>query len=269
MKSSNGKILAIAVFTIALALVLATPVAAKLQVAVTVYDTTDPTIFYNEVVVDGDGNDDDGMVNNEIDINSPYTPIPGFSVQGSFHTSKLGGLSLITSGESTVSNIRDTTTRAYVAVSDTDFNAPASLASVTGSGTFTNAQGSTMYMGYFDDPENTQGANNIFSDFADFNANAASLTPGDKISEFSFTAADNDESFAHDVDDIIVSDPNPYSMTLVFDFSLTPNGLLTARGQSMSKNQTSIPEFPSLALPAGMVIGLLGAVLLIQRTREH
>jgi len=266
MKSSHGKILAIVVLTIAL--VLATPVAAQLQVAVTVYDTTDPTIFYNEVVVDGDANDDDGIVNNQIDINSPYTPIPGFSVQGSFHTSKLGGLSMITSGESTVSNIRDTTTRAYVAVSDTDFNAPASLASVTGSGTFTNAPGSTMYMGYFDDPENTQGANFAFSDHADFLANAGSLTPGDKISEFSFTAADNSESFEHDIDDIVVSDPNPYSMTLLFDFTLTPNGLLTARGQSMSKSHT-IPEFPSLALPAGMIVGLLGAVLLIKRTREN
>jgi hypothetical protein len=30
-----------------------------------------------------------------------------------------------------------------------------------------------------------------------------------------------------------------------------------------------IPEFPSLALPATMIIGFLGAVLLLQRTREH
>ena len=31
----------------------------------------------------------------------------------------------------------------------------------------------------------------------------------------------------------------------------------------------SVPEFPSLALPATMIIGFLGAVLLIQRTRDH
>jgi hypothetical protein len=30
-----------------------------------------------------------------------------------------------------------------------------------------------------------------------------------------------------------------------------------------------IPEFPSIFLPATMIIGFLGAVLLIQRTREH
>jgi hypothetical protein len=31
----------------------------------------------------------------------------------------------------------------------------------------------------------------------------------------------------------------------------------------------AVPEFPSVFLPATMIIGLLGAVLLIQRTREH
>jgi hypothetical protein len=34
-------------------------------------------------------------------------------------------------------------------------------------------------------------------------------------------------------------------------------------------NQTAVPEFPSMFLPATMIIGFLGAVLLIQRTREH
>ena len=32
---------------------------------------------------------------------------------------------------------------------------------------------------------------------------------------------------------------------------------------------TPAPEFPSAFLPATMIIGFLGAVLLIQRTREH
>jgi hypothetical protein len=34
-------------------------------------------------------------------------------------------------------------------------------------------------------------------------------------------------------------------------------------------NPNPIPEFPSTVLPAIFVIGFLGAVLLIQRTREH
>jgi hypothetical protein len=36
-----------------------------------------------------------------------------------------------------------------------------------------------------------------------------------------------------------------------------------------TEQHTSIPEFPSTILPATMIIGFLGAVLLIQRTREH
>jgi hypothetical protein len=269
MKSDNGKILVIALLVIAL-LVLATPVAAKLQVAITVYDTTDTNIFYNEVIEDGDVEDADHIVNNEIDINSPFEPIPGFSVQGSFSTSKSGGLSLITTAESTVKNNRATATRAYVAVSDTDFNPTASLASATSSGTFTAAVGSIMYNSFYDDPLNNQGADYDASDYADFNANILSLTPGNKIDDFAFTSsAPTLDSFSHNTHDIVVSDPNPYSMTMVFDYTLTPNGQLSAHAQSMAKNQTSVPEFPSLALPAAMVFGLLGAVLFIQRTKEN
>jgi hypothetical protein len=32
---------------------------------------------------------------------------------------------------------------------------------------------------------------------------------------------------------------------------------------------TPVPEFPSLALPAAMAVGLIGAVLLIQKSREQ
>ena len=37
----------------------------------------------------------------------------------------------------------------------------------------------------------------------------------------------------------------------------------------MSYCPTPSPEFPTLLLPATMIIGFLGAVLFIQRTREH
>jgi hypothetical protein len=35
------------------------------------------------------------------------------------------------------------------------------------------------------------------------------------------------------------------------------------------EDNTPIPEFPSTFVPASMIIGFLGAVLLIQRTREQ
>jgi hypothetical protein len=154
-------------------------------------------------------------------------------------------------------------------VSDTDFTAPATLASVTGSATFTAATGSTMDMSFYNDPDNFQGADFDFSDLTDFNANFASLTPGNLIFTDGFTAVDEDDSFSLNEDNIAVSDPEPYSMTMVFDFTLEGPGLMTGHAQSMQKNVASIPEFPTFALPAGMVIGLVGAILLIRRTKEN
>jgi len=37
----------------------------------------------------------------------------------------------------------------------------------------------------------------------------------------------------------------------------------------MVKNIVATPEFPTLALPAGMIIGLLGAVLFVRKTGEE
>ena len=36
-----------------------------------------------------------------------------------------------------------------------------------------------------------------------------------------------------------------------------------------AKESVPIPEFPTIALPAGFIIGILGSVLSIRRTREH
>lgn len=57
----------------------------------------------------------------------------------------------------------------------------------------------------------------------------------------------------------------------------TPNNLIGDGGTNKDIShmnfcyirQTNVPEFPTLALPMGMIIGLIGAVLLIQRTKEN
>jgi hypothetical protein len=38
---------------------------------------------------------------------------------------------------------------------------------------------------------------------------------------------------------------------------------------NLKKKVVPVPEFPSIFLPSTMIIGLFGAVLLIQRTREQ
>jgi hypothetical protein len=35
------------------------------------------------------------------------------------------------------------------------------------------------------------------------------------------------------------------------------------------ENNVPVPEFPTIALPAALIVGILGAVLFIQRTREQ
>lgn len=266
-KSVTGKVLAIAVLMVALIL-LTTPVGAQLQVAVTVYDTVDTSVGYSNIIVDGGAGDTDGIVNGQVLLGNDFTPIPDFIVQGSYHASTHGSSSILTSGSSSVTNGRDHPVRAYVAVSDTDYEPPANVGQVTGSGTFTSASGSTMYMSYWDDPENTQGANYDFSSYADFIANVDKLTPGIMIDEFGpWTAPDDFESFVYN-NDVDVEDVDPFSMTLLFDFSLMPGGSLTARGQAMSKSY-NVPEFPMLAVPAGMIVGIAGVVMAIRRTKEE
>ena len=87
----TGKALSVAVTTVALALVVSTPAHALLEIAVNVWDTANTATFYSNVIVDGGVGDTDGVVNNQILLGNSFTPVPGFVVQGSFHTSKLGG----------------------------------------------------------------------------------------------------------------------------------------------------------------------------------
>jgi hypothetical protein len=258
IKNFTSRLLVIVVCVIALALVLPAPVSAILQIDVFVEDSVNTGINYHNVIVDGGPGDTDNAVNNQINLGSNFEPIPDFIVQGSFHTSKAGGLNLLTSGSSAVNNNRATNTHVTVAVSDTDFKPKASLADVTGSGTFTGAIGSVIHLHYYDDPNNVQGANSL----------VGVLTPGDLIASFDHTANTALNSFSFDQSNIAVTDDNKYSMTLYFDFSLTPGGQLTSRGQSMFKPIAPVPEFPSVALPAAMVIGLLGVMLFVRRTKE-
>ena len=35
------------------------------------------------------------------------------------------------------------------------------------------------------------------------------------------------------------------------------------------ENNVPVPEFPTMALPAGLIVGILGAILFIQKTKEN
>jgi hypothetical protein len=59
-------------------------------------------------------------------------------------------------------------------------------------------------------------------------------------STISFTGAEDSDSFGALIDDVIV----------------------------VEKEDIPVPEFPTMALPAALIVGMLGAVLFIQRTKE-
>ena len=72
--------------------------------------------------------------------------------------------------------------------------------------------------------------------------------------------------------------PNALLPPGTYNFAILPYDLQTDLGGcysniicdvEMPTTCTNTPEFPSIFLPAAMIIGFLGAVLLIQRTRDH
>lgn len=255
-KRSTGKALSIAVTTIALALLLSTPALALLQIDLNVWDTANTAIFTSQLIKDGGPGDTDGVVNNQILLGNSFTPLPGFVVEGSFHTSKLGGLNILTSGSSTVTNNNADTYRAVVAVTDTDFRPPATRAMVTGSGTWVMANGSTITLSYYDDPANKNGPAAPFANFAAFQAGLASLTPGNQVATFTDNAVGPIDSYSFNQGNIGVSDLSAFSMTLLFDFRLTGSGSqLTSRGQAMQK---TLPEPVSILLLGLGLVGLAG-----------
>jgi hypothetical protein len=262
LKRFTGKLILLAVFMIAMAVVLS-PAFAKLQVDITVTDVGTPAVTAHVVCADGDGCDTDPATGS-INLASNFEPIPNYVVQGSYHTSThadIGGSNILTSGSSTVTNNRDNSVKAVVAVSDTDFQPLSKEADVSGSGTFTSAVGSTLNMAWYDDPANVQGADTL---------KGGPLTPGNLIDSFGpYTATKALDSYSYNKNNIAVADDvNPYSMTLYFDYTLTPKGKLVSRGQAEAKDRVPVPEFPTLAAPLGMIVGLAGVIMVVKKSEE-
>lgn len=192
--------------------------------------------------------------------------IGGVIVNGSLSTATgtsspaIPGTALLNSSSLSVFNTLSTAVDVMVAVSATNFISPVNQFAASGSGTFQLAIGGSMKNWWIDDPNDGQGAAAGSCD-----PGAGTLTnchqPGTVVQTSPlFAVTSTPESYSFNFGGA-VSDPNPFSMTLVFEFTLpgatgacnttTGQGCpsLVSRGQALQK--TDIPE------PA--TLGLLGA----------
>jgi hypothetical protein len=166
------------------------------------------------------------------------------SVQSSVGTpANPNPLNILNSSSLNIINNTAGTRHIQAAVGDTSFAAPVSSASASASGTVQTGAGSSFTYTFFNDPENSQGADN------------ATDGPGAAIDTFAFTATDPlADAFSHASGSLAVSDLAPFSMTQTFD------AMLTAGGQLVGNSQTEIKSPPAVAEPGSLI--LLGTALL-------
>ena len=217
------------------------------------YTATAGALTNSVTCVDNTACDTDPTVDRIVLANNT-SPLPGLLVNGSTHfATTTGGMNLISSGSSSIFWTGPGTVSLTVSVSETDFVGPSFVVESSGSGTFTTAQGSSINLGWYNDPLNSQGAE------------TSTDRPGNLVDSFAFVAPDASESFSHNFSGpLVVPDLGPFSMTLAFDFTLVSGGVLTSRGMTELKPVGKVPEPGTLAL---LGLGLAG--LAFTRRRKH
>ena len=177
----------------------------------------------------------------------------GINVQGSLHTETIGTHNVLNSSSLQITNNTLATVNGTVAVGSINFLGPIVEASLSGSGTWQDAQGSTIALRWHNDPANQQGAQ------------TPTDTPGIQLSTFSDTAGPETDSFAHTLNNIAVIDPALFGMTLSFDLSLVAGGQLTSRGQTITKDQVEAP----IPEPGSMILLGTGLFALAAKFRRR
>jgi hypothetical protein len=184
-----------------------------------------------------------------------------FAVQ----TSVSGTLNTLSSGGTVIQNTDVVAHTLRLTIGDTDFLGPANTFTATGSGTWVDPTspalygGSTITMGWFNDPANAQGAE-FAGDTPGLLLAIATDTPLDGLANQSFgSGAPFNVSGA-------VLDPADFSMTLDNTLVLGPGIRLESRGQALAKPLAVQVSAPATAWLVGL--GLLGLMIGPRRRRD-
>jgi hypothetical protein len=178
----------------------------------------------------------------------------GVDIFGSSQVQTIGPTNFLNTSSFQIVNHNLFAVQILLAISGTNFLGPVTSYAASGSGTWQNADGSTIDISYYGDPANGQGAD------------TPNDLPGIQLANFADTAVGPADSFAFNSSGVFGA-PNPFSMSLGTSGTLAAwNGQAGQETTLVGRNQTII----TTQVPEPGVLFLLGAALLaIGFTRRY